>query len=405
MQAERPRRILVHDFGGYPFPVDLSRALAERGHTVLHAWCASIQTTPRGNLERPGGEPPGLDIRGLELSKPLDKFSFVTRWRQENEYGGLLAREVAAFAPEVILSGNAPLDAQRLLLRAARRQGSRFVFWVQDLIGVATHRILRRKLPVLGAGIGRYYLHLERSLLRRSDAVVLITDDFRPVMRRWNVPESRTTVVENWAPLEAVPVRPRVNAWSRAHGLDDKMCLLYSGTLGMKHNPDLLLQLALRFRDRPGVQVVVVSQGLGADWLRARKAEHGLENLTLPAFQPFEQMPEVLASADVLLAVLEPEAGVFSVPSKVLAYLCAQRPVLLAVPLENLAARIVLRQQAGRVVAPTDTEGFLQAAAALIDNPAERERMGAAARAYAEQAFDISAITDAFERVLAPTRR
>ena len=52
-------------------------------------------------------------------------------------------------------------------------------------------------------------------------------------------------------------------------------------------------------------------------------------------FQPFEVLPDVLGSADVLVAILEPDAGVFSVPSKVLSYFCAGRPVLLAVPVKT----------------------------------------------------------------------
>lgn len=58
-------------------------------------------------------------------------------------------------------------------------------------------------------------------------------------------------------------------------------------------------------------------------------------------FQPFEQIPQVQAAANVLIAILELDAGVFAVPSKVFTYLCAKRPLILADPLENLAARIV----------------------------------------------------------------
>ena len=83
-------------------------------------------------------------------------------------------------------------------------------------------------------------------------------------------------------------------------------------------------------------------------------------------FKPFSEMPEAMAAADVLVAVLEPDAGVFSVPSKVLAYLCGGRPVLLAVPPENLAARIVARETAGLVVPPDDAAGFLAHAETLM---------------------------------------
>ena len=171
----------------------------------------------------------------------------------------------------------------------------------------------------------------------------------------------------------------------------------------MKHNPEILLRLALHVRDRPDVCVVVVSQGLGADWLRQRKDELALENLMVLPFAPFEDLPDVLATADVLLAVLEPDAGVFSVPSKVLAYLCAARPVVLAVPPENLAARLVRDHEAGLVVPPSDTDGFAEAVVALADDPARRHRLGGNARAYAEETFRIEPIADAFEHVLTQT--
>lgn len=392
-------RILVHDYGGYAFAVQLSRALAQRGHQVCHAYCASLQTTPRGVLRR--DDTPGLEINGLELAEPLEKYAFFKRWRQERAYGRLIAREVERFGPDVVLSGNAPLDAQQRLLRTCQARGVRFVFWLQDLIGIATHRLLRTKIPALGEVVGRYYRGLEWRLLRQSDAVVSITEDFCDLLRAYGVTETRLRVIENWASLDDVPARPRANAWAEAHHLVDKKCLLYAGTMGLKHNPDLVLRLALHFQDRDDVRVVVVSQGRGADWLTQKKAAHGLDNLVVLGFQPFDALPDVLASADVLLAVLEPEAGAFSVPSKVLTYLCAERPVLLAVPAENLAARLVARIEAGRIVPPTDPAAFVEAAAALLDDPEQRRVLGRNARTYAEQTFDIDAITEAFEEVLA----
>ena len=58
-------------------------------------------------------------------------------------------------------------------------------------------------------------------------------------------------------------------------------------------------------------------------------------------YQPFDRLPEVLASADVLVVILEPEAGRFSVPSKTLSYLCAGRAVLGSMPATNPAARLL----------------------------------------------------------------
>jgi len=245
--------------------------------------------------------------------------------------------------------------------------------------------------------IGSHYARLERSLFSASDHSIVISDDFKPILESWGIQKSNITVIENWATLDEMPRRPRDNAWAGEHGTEQSPCFLYSGTLGLKHNPDLLLQLAIH---NPEATVIVVSQGLGADWLSDRKSELGLNNLTLLPFQPYDRLPDVLAASDILVAILEPDADVFSVPSKVLTYLCAARPVLLAVPVNNLAARIVERNSAGFVVSPNDTEGFLAAAATLLGDSDARAEMAGNARAYAENNFNIETITDRFEAVL-----
>jgi glycosyltransferase involved in cell wall biosynthesis len=168
----------------------------------------------------------------------------------------------------------------------------------------------------------------------------------------------------------------------------------------MKHNPALLLELARHFQDEERAQVVVISEGLGADWLREKKAKLGVDNLLLLPFQPFENMPDVLASSDVLVAILEPDAGVFSVPSKVLTYLCAGKPILAVMPPENLAARIIEKAGAGIVEKPGEVGAFMAAGKRLQGDPGLRRRAGASARSYAENAFDIKRVADAFVAVL-----
>jgi hypothetical protein len=178
---------------------------------------------------------------------------------------------------------------------------------------------------------------------------------------------------------------------------------MYTGTLGLKHNPRLLLELARRHRDNDAVRVVVVSEGLGADWLREQTAADPLPGLIQLSYQDFSVMPDVLASGDVLLGVLEEDAGVFSVPSKILTYLCAERPILLAAPSVNLATRLVARERVGMTCAPADVSAFLDAADHLRTQAGLGAVMGRRARAFAERAFQIESIADQFERVLGLT--
>jgi colanic acid biosynthesis glycosyl transferase WcaI len=398
-----PMRIVVHDYAGHAFPTSLSRALAARGHEVVHAFASSLQT-PRGELVCREGDSPTLSFREIQMDPDYAryKYSFRRRRNMEVQYGRAVARFITSWKPDAVLSGNTPTETQEPISRAATAGNGRFYYWVQDFYSLAVDRILRRKIPVAGAWIGAWYRHLDRRQFRRSSRIIAITGDFAPILsREFGVENSRIAVVPNWALIEDLPCMPKDNAWSRLHSLHDKFVYLYSGTIGMKHNPALLLELARRQVENPEVRVVVVSEGIGADWLAREAAAAGLSNLVILPYQPFADLPSVLASGDVLVGILEEEAGAFSVPSKTLSYLCAGRPLLLSIPLDNLAARITREHEAGLTVAPGDMAGFLDAATQLHKSPGLRARLARNARAYAEETFPVEKTASLFDEILA----
>jgi colanic acid biosynthesis glycosyl transferase WcaI len=393
-------RLVVHDYPGHAFPAQLARSLAGRGHDVLHLQVASF-VSGKGRVEREPDDPLGLEFERVDLGGEFAKYDVRRRIVHERRIGHELAARIAAFRPEVVLS-NAPLLVQARVQSAARGLGAGFVLWQQDIISAAARRVVGTRSRPLGVAAQQAVAALERRLLRRSDGIVVIADDFLPLLRRWGVDEERITVIENWAPIDELPALPRDNAWAREHGLAGRAVYLYSGTLGFKHNPSLMLDLARWASGHDGL-VLVVSEGPGADWL----AEHASPDdaLRLLPYQPYDRLPEVLASADVLVAVLEPEAGAFSVPSKVLTYLCAARPLLVSVARSNLAARVVERSGGGVVVPPADPDALVAAADVLYADAGLRAELGRAGRAYAETTFDLDGITDRFDEVLERVRR
>ena len=396
-------RIVVHDYAGHAFPTSLSRALAARGHDVVHAFASSLQT-PRGELVRKDGDSPTLEFREIPMNPEYIRYKYSFRRRRNMEvcYGREVAKFITDWKPDAVLSGNTPTETQEPITRAAIADGGRFYYWVQDFYSLAVDKILRRKIPIAGGWVGSWYRHLDRRQFQRSSKIIAITEDFTPILsREFGVDPSQVAVIPNWALIEEISVLPKDNPWSRRHGLHDKFVYLYSGTIGMKHNPAMLLELARRHSGDPKVRVVIVSEGIGAEWLRKEAAASQLSNILILPYQPFQDLPAVLASGDVLVGILEEEAGTFSVPSKTLSYLCAGRPLLLAIPLDNLAARITRNHKAGLTVAPADLEGFLTAASELYQSETLRAELATNARAYAEETFPIEKTAAIFDRILA----
>src|ERR671923_2406016 len=125
-------RLLIHDYSGHPFQVQLSRELASRGYHVLHLHCPSYRSG-KGALRRASSDPATFSIDEVRLPEDFAKYSLRKRPAQERVYAQKLIKRVAEFSPHVVLSANTPLLAQRLLLNHCRRRGVPFVFWHQDL--------------------------------------------------------------------------------------------------------------------------------------------------------------------------------------------------------------------------------------------------------------------------------
>ena len=100
-----------------------------------------------------------------------------------------------------------------------------------------------------------------------------------------------------------------------------------------------------------------------------------------------------MGSADVLVAILEPDASRFSVPSKVLTYLCSSRAIVAVLPPDNAVAEVLITHNAGRVVGRDEVAS---AVAQLLDDEEARRALGEAGRRYAEQAFSPETAADRF---------
>jgi glycosyltransferase involved in cell wall biosynthesis len=365
----------------------------------LYAYAGMIET-PRGNLARHPSDPPGLDIVAVEIGGIFHKHSYFKRQLQEIEYGHAVARIANAFAPDVVIAGDTPLFPLNSLRRLARRRSAAFVFWMMDVYGLAVRDGLAKKLPILSGPIGGFYIAFEKYLVRRSDQVVVISEGFQDLLDRWGARPERVDTLPLWAPLEDIPMQKKDNQWSRKHGLTTTTNIVYSGSLGLKHNPQHLVTLAQRLAPRRDTRLLVISEGLGADFLREQKELLNLANLEILPYQPFSNLPEVFGTADILLVLLEPEAGIFSVPGKVLSHLCAGRPQVGLIPRENRASRVINESCGGIAIDPRCPDDFIDAVVHLVESPEERAILSHNARAYAEREFDIAHIAEVFERII-----
>jgi colanic acid biosynthesis glycosyl transferase WcaI len=389
-------RIAINDYAGFSFPLELSRELSRRGHHVLHLY-SQASGGPKASPRQNGDQ--RLRIANLDAGC-VEKDNLLKRWRQERRYGDLAIRKLSDWQPDLIISANTPLEAQKKIIGWA---GSRFipsVFWLHDLLSIAAKSIISNVNRFLGRFAYRYLNRIEIDALARADHIISITDDFYPYLNAWNIDPAKVSLIPNWGPIEQIPVLPRKNRFSAHYGLDEKFVVLYSGTLGKKQDIRLIADTAARLADDGDIRFVVATDARGHQLLNTRVAGKGLSNLLRLPLQPTHRYPYLLAASDLTMVTLDRSASTYCVPSKLWSAYCAQKASVVAVDKQNLCARTTDRIGAGIVIPPGSVDQCVAAITRLKKNPSLGVTMGANARRYAERRFPISAIGDQFEAVI-----
>jgi glycosyltransferase involved in cell wall biosynthesis len=264
----------------------------------------------------------------------------------------------------------------------ARARGGRTVLIVADLWVdvIAESGALKGRL-VIGA-----LRRLERWVLRRSDAVTVVTEGLRAAVLAKGVDPTRVCWLPNG--VDTGLFRPRqagaagsIVAPPQAADETPPM-VLYAGTHGHVHGLEVVLGAAERLADRP-VRLLLVGGGSEKPALVAAARERQLGNVEFREPVAPEEVARLLGRARIGLASVRGEPIYRSVRSaKIFPVMASGVPVIYSGDDEGSA--LVTAAGAGLAVPPGDADALAGAIARLLDDPAEADRMGRAGRAWVE---------------------
>ena len=383
-------RIVVLDYSGHIPQADLARNLAKLGHNVRHMYCSDY-VSGRGAVERESTDPADLEFLNISIKKDFNRYNPIERLKHELAIAGAFWLKIQEFNPDHTIFSNVPLFAMSRLAKKMKNNHRPYLFWWQDVYSIAIGNTFT-KLGIFAWPMRQYLISLEKKILREAQSVVAISPNFEPIFRSWKQDLNKFSMYPNWTPINLFPkIQPSPANINRK-------IAVYAGTLGMKHRPELLLQLAdnTEFKKLGGV-VVVVSQGQGRDLLQ--KSENIRENIVLKNFLTISELGRLFADASVLLAVLEPEASKFSVPSKIMSYLSAGKPIVASIDPNNASAKILEKTGAGIVISPDDQAAeFVNAVNKIISNDKLAISMSEAGIKYSTEYFNSTMAAEFFIR-------
>ena len=162
--------------------------------------------------------------------------------------------------------------------------------------------------------------------------------------------------------------------------------MAYLGTLGLAHGLETLIEVATRLRAEPEFVFLLIGDGAERAKLEAMTRERELENVEFLGLQPREEMPEWIATMDILLVSLR-DLAVFRtvIPSKIFEFLAQERPVIVAARGE--IREMVEKTESAWAIDPEDPEALIEAIREIASRPDEAKRRAAAGRRWVERDF------------------
>jgi len=259
-----------------------------------------------------------------------------------------------------------------------KRRGAKFVFDQHDLVPELYLSRFDRGEDFLYRAVCR----LERSTYRAADVVIATNESYRQVaIGRGGMTPEKVFVVRSAPAVERfkqVPPEPELK-----RGKPHLLC--YLGVMGPQDGVDYALHSLAALRDEHGRtdwHAVFVGAGDTFEEMRALAVRLGLgDQVEFTGRIPDEDLVRYLSTADVCLSPdpLNPLNDV-STMNKVMEYMAMGKPI---VSFELREARVSAGDAAVYALA-NDVSEFAKLTAELLDNPAERTRMGEIGKARVE---------------------
>lgn len=328
-----------------------------------------------------------------------NKMSFSRRIRAFISFACRASIEAMKHKPDVIFATSTPLTIAIPGIFAKLWRRRPMVFEVRDLWP---------ELPIAIGALNNPVLKLAGSMLEwvayhSSRHVVALSPGMADGVRRRGISEDRVTTIPNSCDVAAFDVpRERGRHVREKLGLDDQTPLIvYTGTFGHINGVSYLVDLADEVRKiDPGIRFLIVGGGVERDKVHRRAEELGVvgDNLTLWDSVRKEEVPDVLAAADIATSLFVPLEPMWNnSANKFFDALAARKPI--AINYGGWQKDILEESGAGIALPHDDLPRAATDIAAFARDAARLQQAGESSRMLAHERFSRDLMAEKLEAV------
>jgi colanic acid biosynthesis glycosyl transferase WcaI len=237
---------------------------------------------------------------------------------------------------------------------------------------------------------------------RQAQSVICLCQGFIDRLTERGVPPEKLQLIPDWGDTKAIRPQTSDRSFRQEHAIPQEAFLvLHTGNMGKKQDLGNVVRAAQLSRSDTDLLWILVGQGEERDTLEQEIVAHRLANIRLLPLQPPESLSSMYAAADALLVNQKKAVEDAVIPSKLLTYMAAGRPVVAAVSEKSETARQVSRANCGVIVPAEDPRALADALLALRSASAFCQRLGKNGRAYAEANFTKDSVLERYDKFLA----
>lgn len=369
------------DEPGHTRHFEMAQFLRSQGHElVIVASDMNYQTGQRT-----------VDIRGLYMEQSIDGIRVLRAYSYPSLHRSFVWRVISFISfmfssvwtalrvtdADLIMGTTPPIFQAVSAWIVALIRRKPFLLEVRDLwpeFGVSMGVL---KNPIVIA-LARW---LENFLYARATHILVNSPAYRTYMLEKGVPEKKVTFIPYGTDIDMF--HPNVDGSSIRHklGVEDKFVVLYAGAMGPANDIYTILRAADRLRDEPKIRFVFFGAGKDVERIQQDAHDKKLDNVIFAGVSPKKDMPAVVASADVCLAILQ-NIPMFrtTYPNKVFDYMAAGRATVLVI--DGVIREVIEASNGGVFVTPGDDALLAKTILELSRDPERVKQLALNARDY-----------------------
>ncbi|MFT5892352.1 MAG: colanic acid biosynthesis glycosyl transferase WcaI [Dokdonia sp.] len=243
-----------------------------------------------------------------------------------------------------------------------------------------------------GGIVYRFLMWVEKSLFSKADKVSTISHTMIEKLKKKTT--APTYFLPNW--IDEKQMDP---AFAKAHSYltSPKFKILYSGNIGDKQDWDFFMKFAQEIDDKR-FEIIIVGDGSKRVWLEEEIKSYPGISLYPPV--PYEELSDLLCSADVHILFQKPEVLDTVMPSKILGMMASAKPSIITGHAQSEVATSMSLSQGGYYSSEKEVNTVIHQLETLVNSPDVSKEMGVKARKYVVSDFAKNQILDSFLKEL-----